>query len=118
MGKDPDRNKDGVYINPQGNDTNPLAFRRMDTTDAYHIYQLVSKPECQDRVQLYVDGIEYNAFNYQGTPMEFGFGSGRVPDRGEANWSLVTFETGVHIVPEPTTLAVLAVSTVFLRRRK
>jgi len=118
VGNDPDQATDGLYVNPQAYDTNAAAFIPMNTTSAYHFYQFVSDPSCAPLVNLYVDGTKKGSFVAPNPPVWIGFGSGQLPDRGEANWALVQFETGVHVIPEPTSLAFLALSSFFLYRRK
>jgi len=97
---------------------------QMDTASAYHDYQLVYDPAQSDRVGLYVDGDWVNdilrsaASNTSNRSMAFGSASSA--DMGRSNWSYVAFEGGQHVVPEPSTLVLLACGCgmLLLRRRR
>ncbi len=136
IGGDPDPGHDGIwYVNDNLNKDPPYSdyttqMLSMDTTSAYHWYQLVFDPAENDQVGVYVDGTEAGkilrseaspVFPIQGYDYRLTFGAQSSAGSGVANWNYVAFETGQHVVPEPSTYAALismALTGLLIWRRK
>lgn len=89
----------------------------VDPTIAYHAYQIVLDPvgagPTDDRVTYYMDGNVLGTYSRADTPdhntKDVLFGDGSTTDgASESHWASCRFETGQHVIPEPSTLVLLA----------
>lgn len=119
IGGDPESGHDGLwYVNKDLSAAPPHTTQMlsMDTTSAYHWYQLIYNPAENDRVGVYVDGekvgkiLRSEASPVSSTPgfeYRVKFGAPNSAGMGVSNWNYVAFVTGQHVVPEPSTYAAL-----------
>ena len=87
-----------------------------DPSLAYHTYQMVYDPGAAS-VSFYIDGVFSTSQTGPGTVFGGGIGASRIefgdgqgtgaPGGTETRFSLVQFEIGQHVVPEPSTMALL-----------
>lgn len=98
------------------------AFMAMNTTEAYHYYQMIYDPAA-DRVHVYVDGLPAgdllrSQLASTSSNLWTGFGANSSRDTSSANWNYVAYEVGQHVVPEPSVLLLLALGGMALLRRR
>lgn len=101
-------------------------YVRIDTginVNDYHTYQMVYNPATSD-VSYYIDGNLAAAYAktmmYATTLSELRWGDQYSTTTGahENRYSLISFETGQNIVPEPMTIAIFSLGGLLLRTRK
>ncbi len=91
--------------------------------DQYHTYQIVYNPDTAN-VSYYIDGdimaTYAKTLMYTTTLGELRWGDQYSTTTGahENRYSLVSFETGQNVVPEPLTIAFLSFGCLFLQSRK
>jgi len=83
----------------------------MDTTDAYHTYQLLHDPAA-DSTKVIVDGETVTWLTrddvFNSSSAEFAWGTWNTYSSSQARWNLARFQVGQHPIPEPSTLAIMA----------
>jgi hypothetical protein len=103
---------DGIWLYTGGGF---IPYYLMDTASSYHTYQLAYRP--QDEVcSVFVDGARVGdvpALASSGGQL-IGFGAASGGATSDSNWNYVAFETGQHVVPEPSTLALLGLGALAL----
>jgi hypothetical protein len=125
VGTSSDSTNNGIWFwNTGGTETK---FYAMDTTSAFHTYQLIFNPSQSDRIGIYVDGgpvgqilrSSFRASSPGGQNIFPGWGSGS-PDTSTSNWAYIAFETGQHVqvIPESASLIACICSTALLRRNR
>jgi len=112
VGLDDDNSSDnGLWVHTGGG-PNYTKLKNMDTTSAYHTYQVIYNSGENDRVGAFVDGVKVaDVLNSQvpaGGGKFIGWGiTGSDPMPEEGNWNYVAFETGQNPVPLPPTALLL-----------
>ena len=93
---------------------NYTLLKNMDTTSAYHTYQVIYNPGQTDRVGVYVDGVKVAEVLDSQVPAAYAgnkyvaWGITGTTALGEdGNWNYAAFETGQHLVPLPPTALLL-----------
>jgi hypothetical protein len=125
VGGDSTPSNNGIwYLDSSANLTQ---FYQMDTSSAYHTYQLIYNPTYNDRASVYVDGVKIGDLLrsqvYNDSASAYAWGADSSPGTGTGNYNYAAFETGQHPVPEASTLALFGVGLAALavvrwRRRR
>ena len=91
----------------------------MDPAADYHIYQLVHAFG-SGTAGVYIDGAwaaDITGATYPDT-REIGFGEGSTAHNGTGHWAYASYQVGQNVVPEPTSIALLALGALSILRRR
>ncbi len=116
--------EDGLYYCNEGVTYTKLLD--IDTTSAYHTYQLIYDPEADSgngATSVYVDGgliTELTRGDMRNTtaPLFYAWGTFNTGASSQARWNLARFELGQHVVPEPSAFVLLGMALALLATRR